>query len=57
MESFVARMIKQNADVSLEQGQEKYRAYFINTSIYSKYKTGVDEKLVEDGYGNVIVTA
>lgn len=57
MENFVARMIKQNADVSLEQGQNKYKAYFINTAIYTKYKAGVDGILVQDGYGNVIVTA
>lgn len=57
MENFISRMIKQNADVSLEQGQEKYRAYFVSISIYENYRTGVDEILTQDGYGNVIVTA
>lgn len=56
MENFIARMIKQNADVSLEQGQDKYKAYFVNISLYEKYRAGVENILIADGYGNVIVT-
>lgn len=56
MENFIARMIKQNADVSLEQGQDKYKAYFVNISLYEKYRAGVENILITDGYGNVIVT-
>jgi len=57
MENFIARMIKQNADVSLGQGQDKYRAYFVNTPLYERYRAGVENILIADGYGNVIVTA
>jgi hypothetical protein len=55
MENFIKRMIAQQADISLSTGQEKYRAYFINTSIYEKYKKGVDTLLKSDGYSKVIV--
>jgi len=50
-------MIKENADVSLEQGQDKYSAYFINTHLYEKYRAGVEVILTRDGYGTVIVMA
>ena len=55
MVNFIARMIKKSADSSLEEGQELYRKYFINTKIYVGYKAGVDEILVADGYEDVIV--
>lgn len=55
MENFIKRMIAQQADISLSTGQEKYRAYFINTPIYEKYKKGVDTLLKSDGYSKVIV--
>ena len=38
MSRFIATMIERAADVSLEKGQEKYRAYFIKTSLYTPYK-------------------
>jgi hypothetical protein len=56
METFVATMIENQADISLEKGQEKYRAYFINTNFYAKKKATVDMILQTDGYGNCIVT-
>ena len=55
MVSFIARMIKKSADSSLEEGQELYRKYFINTNLYASYKDGVDAKLKADGYEDVIV--
>lgn len=48
MSRFIAMVIERAADVSLEKGQEKYRAYFINTNIYSKYKADVDTILMTD---------
>lgn len=36
-------------------GQGKYRAYFINTSKMSKYKSGVDSILSIEGYIDCIV--
>ena len=50
MVSFIAKMIMQQADKSIEAGQDKYRAYFINTSLYLKYKDSVDAILSENGY-------
>lgn len=55
MVNFITRMIEQKANSSLEEGQELYRKYFINTKIYASYKSAVDEKLKEDGYEDVIV--
>ena len=49
-------MIKAQADISLEKGQDKYRAYFINTPIYAKWKESVDATLTADGYADCIVT-
>lgn len=56
METFVATMIENQADISLEKGQAKYRAYFINTSFYANKKATVDMILETDGYGDCIVT-
>lgn len=55
MVSFIAKMIKKSANNSLDEGQELYRKYFINTKIYASYKACVDEILVDDGYDDVIV--
>ena len=56
MVNFVARSIEKKADIELAQGQELYRKYFIYTAIYKRYKSAVDEKLIADGYEEVIVT-
>ncbi|SHI11493.1 hypothetical protein SAMN02745823_02546 [Sporobacter termitidis DSM 10068] len=40
----------------LTAAQDRYRAWFINTSIYSRYKAGVDVILTTDNYGDCIVT-
>lgn len=55
MTTFIARMIMNDADKSLERGQKKYRAYFIRTSLYKKWKEDVDTILKIDGYEDVIV--
>jgi len=57
MVAFIADRIILEANKSLELGQEKYRAYFINTNLYLKYKQDVDTILQTDGYGDVIVSA
>lgn len=57
MREFIAEMIKEARDESLEKGQEKYRAYFIKTKLWKKYKDDVDAILTVDGYADCIVTA
>lgn len=54
--TFIAWMIEMQADISLEKGQNKYRAYFVKTKIYARYKAEVDSILEIDGYGECIVT-
>lgn len=56
MSTFIARMIEQAADRSEEQGKAKYRAYFVATHIYAKWKEDVDTILTTDGYEAVIVS-
>ena len=55
MVGFIVRMIEKEAKVSIEKGQEKYRAYFVNTSLYLGYQSAVNAKLEADGYEDVIV--
>lgn len=55
MVAFIVRQIENKAKISLEEGQELYRKYFINTKLYASYKAGVDAKLKADGYEDVIV--
>ena len=55
MDKFIVKMIKAQADISIEKGQEKYRAYFTKTAIYSKWKESVDKMLSDDGYAECIV--
>ena len=56
MSRFIATVIEKAADVSLEKGQEKYRAYFIKTSLYTPYKKDVDTLLIAEGFADVIVS-
>lgn len=55
MENFIKNQIVRQANVSEELGKDKYTAYFINTSLYEKYRAGVDALLIEEGYGNCII--
>ena len=55
MAPFIARMIIKAANKSLEQGQAKYRAYFVKTHIYADYHADVDTILTTDGYEDCIV--
>ena len=56
MAIFIAKMIRTQADIELKSGQDKYRAYFINTSLYTKWQEDVDAILNEQGYEKCIVT-
>ena len=56
MSTFIASMIMKQADISTEKGQAKYRAYFVKTTLYLKWKEDVDTILETEGYENCIVT-
>lgn len=56
MVNYVVRRIEQQADISLEAGQAKYRAYFVKIHIYERYRAEVEVRLIADGYGDCIVT-
>lgn len=56
MSSFIAQQIINQANISIEKGKNKYRAYFINTTIYLKWKEDVDAILKVEGYEECIVT-
>lgn len=56
MVNYVTRRIEQQADISLDKGQAKYRAYFVNIKFYEKYREAVEMRLIEDGYEACIVT-
>lgn len=55
MIEFIASRIEMQADLSVEKGIKKYKAYFVNTKIYKAYRDDVDTILRIDGYENVIV--
>ena len=57
MSTFIAKKIIEKADRSTEEGQKKYRAYFVKTGLYKKWKEEVDTILKTDGYDEVIVEA
>jgi hypothetical protein len=58
MSEYMAFRIMEAFDESgLESAQAKYRAYFINTKLYLKYKPDCDTILTTDGYAQCIVTA
>ena len=57
MTTFIARRIMEKAKESIEAGQKKYRAYFVRTGLYKKWKKEVDTILRTDGYEEVIVEA
>lgn len=56
MVAFIATQIEDAADVSIEKGQSLYRAYFVNTKMWTRYKANVDAILKVDGYEACIVT-
>ena len=56
MGAFIAKMVMTQADSSLEKGQAKYRAYFVNTGLYAKWQQDVNTILTTEGYADCIVT-
>lgn len=57
MVGFITMVIKDDFDTSgLVSAQAKYKAYFINTTRYARFKADVDTNLQTDGYGSCIVT-
>ena len=55
MTTFIASRIMEEADKSVEAGQKKYRAYFVKTRLYKRWKDNVDTILKTDGSDEVIV--
>ena len=58
MVTFIATKIEEAAEISLEKGQAKYRAYFVRKSakrLYGKYQEDVNTILSTDDYADVIV--
>lgn len=55
MATFIAYQIMKQAKISVVNGQNKYRAYFVNTSLYLDWKADVDSILEIEGFGEVIV--
>lgn len=56
MSSFIANRIKKEKDnYSLKQAQELYKSYFVNISIYEKWRNEVNSILISDGYSECIV--
>lgn len=54
--SFIADRVMEHRDNNLAAGQHKYRQYFVYTSLYLRFKADVDNILLQDGYGDCIVT-
>lgn len=58
MVTFIATKIEEAAEISLEKGQAKYRAYFVRKSakrLYGKYQEDVNTILSTDDYADAIV--
>ena len=58
MGTFIATKIEEAAEISLEKGQAKYRAYFVRKSakrLYEKYQEDVNTILSTDDCADVIV--
>lgn len=55
MELFIFDRIIAAANISKDEGIEKYKKYFVNTHIYARYKEGVDKYLRENDYAYCVV--
>lgn len=55
MSTFIAERIMEQADRIVEAGQNKYRAYFVKTKLYEKWRNDVETILITDGYEECIV--
>ncbi len=57
MSAFIASRIMLEADKSLAEGQEKYRQYFVYTTLYLDWQAEVDTILQTEGYSQAIVNS
>lgn len=58
MSAFIANDIMEIKDSQgVTAAQDRYRAWFIATKIYARYKANTDTILTTDGYGDCIVAA
>ena len=58
MSAYIASRIELAYDENgLEAGQAKYRAFFITTTLWTRYQADTDTILTVDGYEACIVTA
>lgn len=55
MATFIAGRIEKAREDGVSAGKAKYMAYFVNTTIYAKFKADVDTILITDGYEDCIV--
>ena len=53
--AFIVKQIEKARKISLEDGQSKYRAYFLNTSRNVSLKEATEQMLIADGCGDCIV--
>lgn len=54
--TFIAGRIMKARESSIAEGKAKYKAYFVNTKIYEKYRADVETILITDGYEDCIVS-
>jgi hypothetical protein len=58
MSAYIANNIMTVFDTQgLTAAQDRYRAWFINTLVYARYKADTDTILITSGYSLCIVTA
>ena len=57
MAEFIAQRIIDAREISLEEGQKKYKAYFVTLKLYRRYQATVDAILEMEGCADCIVTA
>ena len=50
----IVRIIEASAKKSIQEGISKYESYFVKTNKYIKYKNDVDDKLIKDGFSDVV---
>ena len=53
--AFIVKQIEKARKISVEAGQAKYRAYFINTSRNASLKEATNQMLIADGFEDCIV--
>lgn len=57
MAAFIALSIMNAEDRKAGNGIVSYKAYFVTTTMYTKYKNSVDTILKTDGYSQCITAA